>query len=113
MESFFYVFILALTRKEGRLPANSRFTRWTAGDWEDATEARVEDMSRDNFPLLLDEWDKQFENCKTLAWTLWHLLFKNEDELFWGTDTSKEGMDAPYDGFLEAFDQAILGYESV
>lgn len=112
LESSFYVFIQALTRKEGRLPANSRFRRWTTGDWEQATEARVEDMSRENFPLLLDEWDGQFESCKTLAWTLRHLLFGDEDELFWGTDTSKNATDALYDGFLEAFDQAILGYES-
>ncbi|KAJ6780163.1 hypothetical protein PWT90_01979 [Aphanocladium album] len=115
LESFFYVFLWMVACKKGSLPASSRLTRWTLGaveDWEEAIEARAHDMTRYNFALLLDEWDPRFEKCKALALELWQLLFRNEDDLFWGTDTSEDGMNALYDGFLHAFEKTIDGNKS-
>lgn len=109
LESFFYVLLNVATWNEGRLPPGSRLMRWAADDdWEKAAETRVEDMSRQNFALLLAEWDQDFKVCKELAWALWRLLFKDGDELFWGTDTSKEATDALYDGFLGHLTRQVL-----
>ncbi|KAJ3495876.1 hypothetical protein NLG97_g3067 [Lecanicillium saksenae] len=94
LESFFYVLLRVVACNKGLVPAGSRLNRWAADDWEEAIAARAADMQRDNFELLLNEWDPRFEKCKKLAWKLWKFLFRNDNDLFWGTDASEDGTHA-------------------
>lgn len=107
LEAFFYVLLQVITCDKGDLPENSRFQRWAVEDWDMARDARIEDMKGNGLEGLLNEWGAEYAGCKGLARQLWRLLFKDDKEIFLGTDTSVEGTNALYDGFLEAFDNTI------
>ncbi|KAJ3493473.1 hypothetical protein NLG97_g4710 [Lecanicillium saksenae] len=109
LEALFYVLlqVIAEASNNGTLERNSRFHRWSVDDWDKARDARIEDMESVNFELLLDEWAEEFGDCKALARHLRCLLFGDGTDLFFGTDMSIQGTNALYDGFIDAFEDAI------
>lgn len=110
LESFFYLFIwLVICQGREHLPDESETRAWAANNRFDSAKAKLRDMKKERFQLVLDQFDAKYDNLKDLAWTLRAALFRpdDNDELQTGTDATEEGINTLYDAMISGFEQEM------
>lgn len=109
LESFFYLFVWLVTCDgQENLPDDSLLVPWSEGRRQSA-DAKLKDMAKARFEMILAQFNSKYDSLKELAWDLRAVIFRpsDNDELWLGTDTSEQGVDAIYDMILNSFEKAI------
>jgi hypothetical protein len=83
--------------------------------WDKSVELKTHEMHHDNYEnCILSEFPPQFHSLKPLAEELRQILFPIVDGQLWtGTDSSLSGTNCMYDGFIAAFERAIVREEAL
>lgn len=109
LESFFYVFLwTVISNGRENPPVDSKLRVWNRGSWYESAMQKTHDMHKGNFGDILAEFLPEHNTLKPLAEALRLLLFPTEDgELWTGTNSAPEFVNALYAGIIGAFDGAI------
>ena len=76
------------------------------------SQNKLEDMSLEGFPRILEEFSTEFVHLKGLARKLHQLLFPIRDgAIFTGTDMDKAGIKELYDGVIGTFDEGVTSQQ--
>ncbi|KAG8407888.1 hypothetical protein J3458_020198 [Metarhizium acridum] len=115
LESFFYVFLwIIVTNRADDPPEASKLRQWSNGNWDELAARKSRDVDCDGFASILGEFPVEFHPLKSLAETVWKILFPLRDGTMWiGTDTKAEAVDRLYDQVIYAFEEAIVGLGSL
>ncbi|KAG9233281.1 hypothetical protein BJ875DRAFT_535473 [Amylocarpus encephaloides] len=122
LESFFYVFVWMCIRygyegtgtqipNKPRKPKTNILRGWYTGMYTEIANTKQGHMDKNRFENVILEFAPKFENLKSLARELRHVLFPIRDgAIFTGTFHDNDIM---YDGMIDAFSRAIdrLGKE--
>ncbi|KAJ3554907.1 hypothetical protein NPX13_g10483 [Xylaria arbuscula] len=117
LESLFYVFLWVAICKDrnhddleslNHQPQTSRLWGWCSTRFKVVSKNKLEDMSLEGFPRILEEFSTEFAHLKDLARRLHQLLFPVRDgAVFTGTDTDEARIKELYDGVIGTFHEAI------
>ena len=110
LESFLLVFLFVAIcpRHATRLPPASRLLQWTQGTMYEQVQKKTSDMGKQQFACITQEFSPDFKGLEGLAENLREVLFPMRAGQLWtGTDTGSEAVDALYDGVINVFDRAI------
>lgn len=110
LESFLYVFLWTIiTNHTESLPETSKLRQWSRGDYGELAVHKSQDMKKNEFQTILEEFPPELHTLKPLADRLRQVLFPLKDGVIWtGTDNSPEAVEELYEEMICAFEEAII-----